>query len=331
MNSKVFIIALDGGATKTDLAIADINGNVLSLGKGGPSNITIVGVEGLKRSISEAYKNALSKIRARLPRAEILVACLAGVGGPKRRKLALEVLLELNKELEMAKRVILEPDVIAALMSVTLGKEGVVVISGTGSIVFGVNEQGIKVRVGGWGYLIDDEGSAFYIGREAIRIALKFEEGRIKDKRFVEEILRYLNVDTVEEIVDLIALGHIGVREIASLAPVVVELAEEGNGQAKKIITKAVSELVEMVELVIRRLKLKSPTIGVSGSVLLKSKYVYEIFKNETKKKLPDSNIVRPTHPPLVGALIYAYKLLGVPITTELVSNVSRGVKEIFG
>lgn len=327
MSSKTFVIGLDGGATKTDLAIADVNGNVLSVSRGGPSNIVIVGPKGLRKSILEVYKNAMSKIKLNYLRAEILVACLAGVGGPKRKELALRVLLDLNKELKIAKEIILEPDVVAALMSTTLGEEGVVVISGTGSIVFGINRQGVKVRVGGWGYLVNDEGSAYHIGKETIRFALKVKEGRAKNTKLVKEVLRYFKVSDVEEIIDLIVIGRVSVREIASLTPIVVKLAEEGDEVAKEIIMNAINELVDMVVLAVKRLRLKKPKIGVSGSLLLKNAYFYRAFESEIKKRLPNSLIIRPTYPPLIGALVYAYKLLGIPITRELINNLSKGIK----
>jgi len=322
------VIGVDGGGTKTVLVVADLEGRVLSVGVGGPSNVALVGAAGLAKSIGEAWGEALRRMPTSPPTAEVLVACLAGAGGPSRREVAVKALTALCSELGLAKRVVVEPDAIAVLMSATLGGPGVVVVAGTGSIALAVGPSGERVRVGGWGHLIGDEGSAFDVGREAIKLALLAEEGLARCAELAHAVAEHFGVREAREVVDLIALGRVGVTEVASLAEVVDGLASKGSWAARVILERASERLASMASAAAKALALRRPRVAVSGG-LFKSELVLARFRSAVARELPGASVIVPRLPPVAGAIIYAYRELGVPITGEVLSRLSRGLERL--
>src|SRR5262249_6073644 len=97
-------------------------------------------------------------------------SCLGFSGGPADKH-------EILGEILASDTTVITDDAVIALAGATAGEPGVIVIAGTGSIAFGRNASGKTARAGGWGYLFGDEGGAFYIVRQAVRAALRFEEG----------------------------------------------------------------------------------------------------------------------------------------------------------
>ena len=152
-------LGIDGGQSSTSALIGDESGKVLGGGTGGPCNHAAAGegAERLRCAITESVSGACAQ--AGLARTvRFAVACCGMSGGPDDKRAILEELLP-------ADRVILATDAEIALAGATTTGRGIIVIAGTGSIAFGRNEAGTTARVGGWGYLFGDEGSAYDIVR----------------------------------------------------------------------------------------------------------------------------------------------------------------------
>lgn len=325
MSNNFLILGIEGGGTKTYCVIADCKGRILSVGKAGPSNLSHVDTYTFKNNLLLAYERAINKIDlTNKDSIKLVICCLAGVGGKLRWKKTFKLIEKLN----LAKNIILESDVMASFMSTLMGKRGVIVVAGTGSIVFGIDDENKRVRVGGWGYLINDEGSAFFIGREAIRHALRALEGREKTK-LLHEVPSYFKVKTIEEVVDLIAIGKIKVNDIASLAPLVEKLAMEGDEVSYKIIDMATNELLDMVKCALSKMKLKELNIGLSGSVLLKSKLIRKIFIRKIKREWNNAIIREPVLPTFVGPILLGYKLLGINMNRIIMNNLYQSLSKI--
>jgi N-acetylglucosamine kinase-like BadF-type ATPase len=290
-------LAIDGGGTTTTCAVADER-TVLATVTASASNIIRVGEEQARNSLHSAIRQACSA--ARVNPTDVARTC-AGVAGGARPEIA-------NKVQQMIAEVAGGPvkvvgDMIIALEAAFEGGPGVIAIAGTGSIAFGRNAQGNAWRAGGWGYAISDEGSAHWIGRTALRFALRArDEGH--DTELLAEIMRALNVAEFEGVV---RVANAPDCDFAAIAPTVVHLAETDQF-ARGVIAFAAKELAELADIVIRRIwdvKQHVP-VAISGGVFRNSALLRELFYNELRELWPAVTPIEREVEPVNGALFIA-------------------------
>ena len=163
-------IGIDGGGTKTLGVLITENGDILGYKEAGPSNFLSVGLDETVKNLETVIYGLCMDQGLSLKDVKIGMG-LAGVGREKDKETLKEALQSRNFDF------VVDTDVVAALMAATEGGDGVVVIGGTGSIAYGIR-GGKTVRVGGWGYLLGDEGSGYYIGKRAMIEACRSYDGR---------------------------------------------------------------------------------------------------------------------------------------------------------
>ena len=151
-----FVIGMDGGGTKTKACIADLEGKVIDALEGGSMNVNSAGRDGVIQNIT-ALLQAIQKRGWAWNGLRGLCLAAAGVSNPLTR----EVLEEAVRQAGIGIRPIIIGDHQAALYGAHRGGTGMILIAGTGSVCYGKNEQGQEARSGGFGHLIDDEGSAY--------------------------------------------------------------------------------------------------------------------------------------------------------------------------
>ena len=296
------LAGIDGGGSKTLALIANHQGIVIGRGSAGPSNPNLVGIKGSVQNIKSALMEAmgLSKLK------RISIAVL-GVAGSETQKKLVE---ELTRSLDFVDRVEVMNDSFICLAAGTLGKPGVVVVAGTGSITLALDDEGKVARAGGWGYLLEDEGSGFQLGREAVLETLRFLEGRAAYSKLVDAVLEKLEAKEVSDLLSSIYVCENPVLILASLAPLVVKLAEGGDSAAMRIVKKATEGLASCVASVISRSSFSSRPIPVvlSGGVFSGSSIFLKTFKLKLSKLVPDADVRLLKLEPVVGALILAFK-----------------------
>jgi N-acetylglucosamine kinase-like BadF-type ATPase len=312
-----FFCGIDGGATKTSCLIADESGQIIGLGLSKSSNISVVGVKTMLDNVKMALDKAVEEAGITVEQVDSIFVATAGGGSERRRRLIGRSL----RKLGFSNRVYVDSDAIAALMATTLGRPGVVTVSGTGAIVLGLDEDGVYHRVGGWGYLIDDEGGAFHIGREALKYALMAYDGRGGETALIERIPEHFSVNSLVDVVDLISLRRIGVVEVASLAPLVVRLWKAGDRVASIIVRSSCLELVRATSAVVMKMKLRRPLVGVCGGVFEGDADFTKLFFRLLKRRAPSIRRSRSRFKPVFGALLLAYKEAGRPLSRRLMKN----------
>jgi len=290
-------LAIDGGGTTTTCAVADEK-TVLASVTASASNIIRVGEEQARTALHSAIRQACSA--ARVNPADVTRTC-AGVAGGARPEIANKVQQMI---LEVAGgQVKVVGDMIVALEAAFEGGPGVIAIAGTGSITFGRNAQGKTWRAGGWGYASSDEGSAHWIGRTALRFALRArDEGH--DTELLAEIMQALNVAEFEA---LVQAANAPACDFAVVAPAVVDLAEKDQ-LARGVIAFAAKELAELADIVIRRIwdvKQHVP-VATSGGVFRNSALLRELFYNELRELWPAVTPIEREVEPVNGALFIA-------------------------
>ena len=188
---------------------------------------------------------------------------------------------------------------------------GVIVIAGTGSIAYGRNAQGRTARAGGWGFAIGDEGSAHWIGREAVRAALRAADlsgtsGTSSQENFTAELCQTWKLDSVEELAR--TANQIPPPDFASLFPTVAASSDE---LARSLLNRAGRELAALASVVIGKLfrgqnqgEQNEPVpMAMIGGVFRHSSVVREVFYNELRRLEPLADLNQQVVEPIEGAL----------------------------
>ncbi|MEH1838273.1 MAG: N-acetylglucosamine kinase [Nostoc sp.] len=310
-----YVLGIDGGGSKTVCVLMDDSCQVLGRGEAGPSNYQSIGMEASLQSIQSAIHNAVeAAIITNTVNIDAICLGLAGVG----RAADIEVVKGLVKELQNDKLSInwalhsanirICNDALIALVGGIGQPVGLVVAAGTGSIVFGRNHQGDTKRVGGWGYILGDEGSAYKIAIAGMNAALKSYDGREISTSLLEYFKQHLDLESIEDLIEVVYRREWGVKQIAALAPIVDFAAASGDIVANMIIDDAVKELVKATSTVIDALFSVDSALEIvtTGSVWRGRCNIHERFAASLVKKFPEVKVIFPRYEPAYGAGLLA-------------------------
>ncbi len=318
-----FIVGVDGGGVKTEAVVATVEGEIIGFGRGGPSNINVASKKEVARSLRKAIFSALKKSGA----SGKALAGVLGVAGTERRDNA-EAIREIALKLDFAERVIVTSDAMIALISATKMKPGIILISGTGSIAFGINSNGNTARAGGWGYILDDEGSGYWIGLRALREVMKAYDGRGRRTTLASTLFDHLNIEQPEDLVSMIYSGELKISNIASLAELVVKCAKMGDQVANEILREAGEKLAEMAAAVAKKLKFNSKVdIYYFGGVFKAGNLILKPLKNKLYELGVFAEFRKSELKPVVGAVILALKALGIDLDEKIWANLVDSAK----
>jgi N-acetylmuramic acid 6-phosphate etherase len=296
------LLGVDGGGSKTTAAIALVGEpaepQILGRGAGPASNPRRVGFDAAYDAIEQAVDSAFTS--AGLSRRPVSAACLgiAGCGRPVER----EQLRNWAWSNSLANRVAVVHDALPVLAAGCPQGVGIALIAGTGSLAYGRSSNGAIARAGGWGYAFGDEGSGYWIGIESLRAVTQAADGRGPATRLTDAFLATLGLSEPSQLVETLVQSMLDVARIASLAPLAIEAAAQGDDVARAIISQAANELASMVKSVARKLDLKSFDLALAGGLLSST----TPLASEVLKRLRgDSSIATFTHvpDPLLGAL----------------------------
>lgn len=263
-----YILCIDGGGSKTALQVLDQKGQVVPLTHNerqiktyfaGSSNINTVGVEGVREVFHALFNDVFigKKNLADLISDCSVVAGMAGIGSSR------ETITMLFEE-QGVSRLSLMSDAELALQLVE--GEGIVLISGTGSICFGKKGQDL-FRVGGLGRVLGDEGSGYQIGLQALKAALAEEYGWGITTSLTPGLKEFYDVSDLKSLIRQIHSGEISPSKIASYAPFVFEKAFEKDKAAEEIIHKAANDLSNLLIEMLKISHLSNCEINLWGGV----------------------------------------------------------------
>ena len=302
-------VGLDGGGSKTLCVVADGTGHVLGAGRGGPINVNFVSEEVARTSLRDAMQGAWQA--AGSPPAPPKVI---GVTGP-----IPPLLSEVVGEIFGGGKIVGVPEGRAPweAMRPWLDSDcGITVDAGTGSLAFGIGCDGRTLHAGGWGSLLGDEGSGYWIGFQGILAAIRASDGREPPTSLGEAICRALGIKTLRGLVPLFYRRGVARHEVAALCPVVARVAMEGDAKAQAIFAAAGRELALMAEAVARRLGVADEEVVIVpfGSVFKVGDLLLRPFTEAIRKSLPKARIVLPRYESAVGALLVAMRSGGVQV-----------------
>jgi N-acetylglucosamine kinase-like BadF-type ATPase len=242
-------LAVDTGGTKTCACFVDFSrpeeSRIVGRGRSSAGNPFSVGFEEATRAIHSAIKQA----REEAPQIEGRVGRLMlSIAGAANQKMA-EKFVRWAHDNELAGQVAIISDVLPILAGGTPNCCGIALIAGTGSIAFGRATDGRTKRCGGWGYLLGDEGSGYSVGRSALWLTLRELESEtpIQPGSLSDMVLKALDAKAIMDITKTVYTSDDPRSRIASLAPVVVAAAENGDRKAETTLDWAATELAELV------------------------------------------------------------------------------------
>ncbi len=315
-----YVMGIDGGATKTLAAVLDLRPlegageKALHLGHGGPSNEDAVGAQAAVEALLGAADEALE--RAGIEAAELGAAVLAIAGTDTED-------VERNVHAARTDAWIVVNDVVAAWASATGGGPGVAAIAGTGSNVFGVNLDGGETRAwraGGWGHLLGDEGSGYWLGVQSIKAGLRDREGSGPPTSITEAAPPFFGVASIEAVAALVYSKPLTKGEIAAFAIETARLAEQGDAVARGLYECGAHELSEQIAAVIRETGLgereasgaaREFPVGLIGSALKAGHVFVDPLTRAIHEHAPGARVALVEMAPVGGSLLLAARACG--------------------
>jgi N-acetylglucosamine kinase-like BadF-type ATPase len=312
-----YVLGIDGGGSKTVCILMDDTYQVVGRGQAGAANYQSIGTEATLISIELAIHKAIKLSKP--IKIDAICLGLAGVGRPKDIEIVKGLVKGLidNQSLPITwdlqpSNIIICNDALIALVGGIGHSVGIVVAVGTGSIVFGRNQQGQTKRVDGWGYILGDEGSAYKISVAGMQAALKSYDGREKYTSLIEAFKQHLNLENIEDLIEVIYRRGWGVKQIAALAPIIDLAAAHGDEVANHIIDDAVRELVKATATVIKEIFNPNSALEIvtTGSVWGGKSQMHIRFTSAILNQFPQVNVIFPRYEPAYGAGLLALQSL---------------------
>lgn len=318
-------LAVDGGQSGTVAVVATADGTIVGVGRGGP-------IRHHEEHDSEGFvRNALraavtQAMRSAPDRGEVATCCLAMTGSGA---IAERVIREI---VEAERYVMLESDTYAALASGTAGGGGIGLIAGTGTVALAQGRRGDHILLGGWGWLLGDEGGGFWIAMEALRAAVRDVDGTGPHTVLTDELQKILEQPDMRGVYNLVTGQRLDRTGIAALTTSVVSIAEAGDKVAAAILDRAANSLSELVVATVAAapfLDVDERVVVACGGVLAADGWVLRRLAGLLAELVPGFTLVVPQVPPVIGAYYLALKDAGVPIDDNMLNRVTEQVRSL--
>jgi N-acetylglucosamine kinase-like BadF-type ATPase len=312
--TSIRLLGIDGGGTTTEAWLAEPGGHLLGCGTAGPSNAKAVGSEAAYRALDTAIRSAFHAAGLTPTPVEVICLGLAGFDRPDDRK----VLNEWAEHAGWAHSILLVNDGDLVIAAGTPEGWGVGVIAGTGSIAVGRTKDGRTARAGGWGHLIGDEGSAYGVVLDALRLVARRADGRdtqlVGHDPLTERICAALSAANAAQIVTKIYSPAFTRARLASLAPEVLAACAEAPDTADRLLTPAGVALAEIVGAAARSLGWTSGVLplAMAGGFLLSAELVRQRMISQLMRQGYEPDITAVTNP-VRGALVLAEQAIKLP------------------
>lgn len=303
----MYILGIDCGGTSTKALLTTVEGGIIGRGQGGPANYIVDGIDGVVKSVLEGVRGCLGPTPLDLSALHQEGVFLAlGVSGAG-RETDVEIVKEAFHSLGF-EHVVVGHDATIALFGALGGADGVVVIAGTGSIAYGLRD-GQSRRAGGWGYLLGDEGSAFWMGIRALQQVMHGYDGRSKrDQDLLKAACDYFQVQDATELIPLIHKTPIDRGLIGGFSREITTLANEGHGLCQEILAEAGRQLGQLAVAVLSKLELLDAQgrVGACGGVFSAGDPILVPMQEEIHRRAPGQILTLPDFEPVVGAVLLA-------------------------
>lgn len=299
------IVGIDAGGSKTVAIVGNTKGEIIGMGTAGAANPLSVGVERALENIVTAIKNAALNIKK-----PVIMSLYVGMAGGRPKALKdMHRALKLASSLKIKGPIVTDHDLRTALYSGLPSGNGITLIVGTGSAVFGMNKKGEEVIVSGWNHWLGETGG-YELGIKSIIAATRSFDGR-GPKTALEKVVmeKFAIKDLFAELPILIKAPFVDSPKIASLAPFVVETALNGDSEAERIVSEMIDEMNCSIKAAATRLGIKNNLkVVLVGGVFTSKLNIIERLKKRTSKWIKNIEFIFPKETPANTAFKFALK-----------------------
>ena len=322
MKKRELLVGVDGGGTSTRVWVVDPHGHGLGVGVAGPSNYQHAGIDGTTRAIGVALREALDSAKGSADEITAAFFGMAGVVNARDHAAIREALSPLPFPPDCARGI--DHDIRIALSGGLAGAPGIALIAGTGSSCYGRNAEGIACQCGGWGSLVDDVGSAYWVGVEALKRAVREADGRCPHSPIQDAVFAAIGIESVRDFMNRVHGIGMKREEIAALCPCVVELAQKGDSVAWQILRAGCAALAELVAVVARKLKLGNPAVVLAGGLATSGPPFTPLLHRTIEEQVPGANLTTAHLPPVAGAVLEARRMVTRDGEDSFLNNLKR-------
>ncbi len=319
---ELFALGIDGGGSKTRAALADGAGRLLGAATAGPSNYDNLPGDLCSQNL-QAAAHAAFRAAHRAPQpANAAFLGMAGVKAPVDARAVASLAAQAGLAHPSAIHVVNDTE--TALAGGLAGQPGIVLIAGTGSHCFGRNAAGNSAFCGGWGCLLDDAGSGYALGLQALQTAVRMFDGRAPESPLAPAMLRALGLSDPLAILHRVYVQGMPPADIAALAPLVLDLARQNDPAARAVLQNNAEALAHVVATVATQLFPGAPVpIVLIGGMTTSGPPYQPLIESAITAAVPLAQIHAPRFPPVVGAVIRALESAGVPPGPSVLANLA--------
>jgi N-acetylglucosamine kinase-like BadF-type ATPase len=292
------VLGIDAGGTKTLCLLADEAGRIVAEGLGPGANFHTSGDVELEHALRQVIYTAIGD------RGIVPAAVCVGIAGVDRENEARMVRAMIQRSVP-ASRVVVVSDALIALEAGAGESAGIVVISGTGSIAYGRNAGLEAARSGGWGHIIGDEGSGYWIGRQALSAVVRAVDGRGPVTRLKDDVLAHFGIEDLSGLPRIVYDLDLPRMSVAALGPIVQHASGLGDAVATDILERAAEELTLAARSVVARLDMEDDVFVfvLAGGVFRVVPSLVEALTRRLVAVAPRSRVERLDREPASGAV----------------------------
>ena len=296
-----YFIGIDGGGTKTHCIIADETKKQLFECYGEATNFLTIGTKLACNILISLIHECKSRLGIG---SEQIASIFVAVSGAGRSSDAQFLEEEFHKSTKQYSNVYFDGDAIAALTGAFHEDAGIILISGTGSIILGKDRNGNMYRAGGFGRIIGDEGSGYAIGRKGLSAISKQLDGRGEATLMTKYLNQKFQISSADELITAIYRNNF---DISSFAPYVLAAAEQGDDIAFEIVNEAVNELISLVRTVRNKITPEKMSLVLTGSLISSDNILSHKLHGKIREIFPDIFINTAKNSPAYGAMMLGY------------------------
>ena len=255
------VLGIDVGGSKTVCLLADASGRIERTSRGPGANLQASGELEVEKIVHRAMEEVLTDHE----RPAVVCMGIAGVDREDDARLVTAIMHRISH----GSRVLVVNDALIALVAATGESPGIVIVAGTGSIAYGRNARGHAARAGGWGHMIGDEGSGYWIGRQALSAVVREVDGRGPRTALTEDVLAHFGAADADGLVRIVYNREVPRANVATLGPTVQRARERGDAVAMQILERAADELTLAAASVAARLEMRGDAFSfvLAGSM----------------------------------------------------------------
>ena len=297
MKREDFVCGIDGGGTRTTAICCNLQGNEISRRIFGPFNLNSIG--------EQAFEKLLNDIILFLKDVGTCRGLCIGAAGVNNLRMA-QMVEKVFSGTGIPYRLLGDQEI--AHTGALDGREGIILIAGTGSVCFGKNSAGKSAMAGGWGHLLGDEGSGYGLGLDALAAVARQIDGYGRPTVLTDMIAEEFGLDSPEKIVSYVYSKD--KSAVAGISHLLDRACIENDRVAVEIIRHNAEGLADIVQAVSKRLEMPSCNVALLGGLLEHPTCLKAEFVHLLKETNPGLKCVAPLHSAVQGAVMEALKLL---------------------